>query len=169
MYVYHISLMYHYVAIKAVLLLYKVYWLARWKQWENMDCGWYGFKKIYLQKYLLWASHFLERSTYKKNAIYLMIKQTKSIESPEIHRLKEENCLLKALLLVKNTENSLGRQMYVTNSTMFVSLFWTPTHMFLVCLCQKLSAVISLAVLAEGLKIWREINCKLRSFDGTSL
>ena len=107
-YVYHISLMYHYVAIKVVLLLYKVYWLARWKQWENMDCGWYGFKKIYLQKYLLWTSHFLERSTYKKNAIYPIIKQTKSIESPENHPLREEHCLLKALLLLKNAESSLG-------------------------------------------------------------
>ena len=35
------------------------------------------------------------------------------------------------------------------------------THMFLICLCQKLFAVISLAVLAEVLKIWGKINYKL--------
>ena len=85
----------------------------------------YGLWVVWFQKDIpteipiIWASHFLERSTYKKNAIYPIIKQTKSIESPGNHPLREEHCLLKALLLVKNAESSLGRQMYVTNSSVF--------------------------------------------------
>ena len=82
----------------------------------------YGLWVVWFQKDIpteipIMGILFLGKKYLQKNTVYLIMKHTKSIESPENHPLREEHCLLKALLLVKNAESSLGRQMYVTNSS----------------------------------------------------